>query len=167
MTSPERAQKIDAVSRVVEAEMTLAWQRKSSFEVRAFSLITANLAVATLYFVLQAQLGYTAHTENSPTRALIVISLVLIAVSLVSAGLSVIPRNYPGLEKGAFLDYLREARDDAPHDLVVEMVEMRIVQLEHSVRSNSVKAAFLMAAFVALGFSVILLAVALLLGQVV
>ncbi len=162
---PTRPEKIEAVSKAVESEITLAWARKSSFEVRAFSLITANLAIVTIYFALELQLGFSAHTKDTPTRALVIVSLVLLVASIVAAGLSAVPRDYPGMEAGGFQDYLREAAADEPHDLVAEMVEFRIVQLEAATRSNQAKGVFLLVAFVGLAAGIAALAAALLLAS--
>jgi len=164
MTPPDRSQKLEAVSKVVEAEITLAWARKSSFEVRAFSLITANLAIVTIYFAIESQLGFTAHTRDSPPRALLVASLVALACSIILAALSVIPRNYPGMERGGLQQYLNEASQDLPYDLPAELIEFRIVQLEGAARSNQLKGLFLVIAFCSLGLGVLCLSAALLLA---
>lgn len=162
-----REENIAAVSNVIEAEMTSAWARKASFEVRAFSIVTANLAIVTVFLAVQNALGFTAFTQNGAVRALVVTCLILVSLSLVSAGLSALPRDYPVMEKGGYGDFLKEAADGEAVDLVVEFTEFRIGQLESATLSNEKKAFWTVLAFSLLAAAVMLFAISLVLGSLI
>lgn len=156
-----RSDKIEAISKVIEAEITSAWVRKSSLEVRAFSLISANVAVVTIFFALQSNLGYTAFRQNGLVRLLVIAGLVLMVISVVAALISAFPRNYPVMESGGYGQYLKEASDDEDVDLVFEFVEFRISQLEAASASNSSKSWFVLLAFSTIGVAILVLTIAL------
>ncbi|KRC51871.1 hypothetical protein ASE16_02030 [Leifsonia sp. Root227] len=153
---------------IVEAELTAVGTHKTSLETRAFSLITANLAIATLYFALRTQLGFTADTADGPVRTVLVIALIAVAVSVVAAVLAAVPlryatfeRSYPRQKSGqpepehqGLAALLDDAESGASPDLDTELLQARIYQLDRGNSSNSFKAGTILLAFVATSIAV-------------
>jgi hypothetical protein len=144
------------LSDYVEAEITSAWQRKTSIETRSFALVTMNLGVATLYFALQTQFGINPQTISPTTRTLLLFSVLGLAVSVVNAAASALPFNYPIPAMAAFDDLLAAAKAGDP-DQVEEILESRIKQLKSFTASNSRKVAFMIVSFLAFAAASVLM----------
>lgn len=152
------------LSDYVDKEMSAAWLRKSSFETRAFSLVTLNIGAVTLYFALVNSFGLKVVTSSSPSRFYLLVILLAAAVSIGAAAFSALPANYSALREADFNEFLTEIYDGSGGDHNQVMLELKISQLGVATRSNQRKAIAIFVSFASFGLMALLLVAALLAG---
>jgi hypothetical protein len=145
----------EALGAYIESELNYEWQRKTSFETRAFAIASGNVGLATLFLALDAQFKLTNTLGSTGERALIFTSLACAIASTLAAVFSAIPYNYPTVDHEAISDLLKAidtgSADDA--DICDQVLEARLEQLRRAFHANSTKAVASIAAFIGLGLS--------------
>jgi len=150
------------LSDYVDKEVSSAWLRKSSFETRAFSLVTLNIGAVTLYFALLKGFNLTLVANSFSSRAYFVVILLAATTSIAAAAYSALPADYPALRDADFQEFLTEIYDGKGGDHVLVMLELKIGQLATATRSNQRKAVAIFVSFAAFALLALLLIGALL-----
>lgn len=152
-----------AVATYIDSELTYEWQRKTSFETRAFALVTANLGLVTLFFAISAQTRLLRHFATGFPHAALILTLLPIATSLCLAVCSAMPGNYsaPTVEAIRALQGRVFDRNMSIDQVTEEVVEARLLQLESAGLTNKRRARFSMASFIALAIAVLSLVISL------
>jgi hypothetical protein len=149
----------EVIGAYIESELNYEWQRKASFETRAFAVASGNVGLATLFLALDAQFKFINTLTSGGERAFVFSSLGCAIISTLAAIVSAIPHNYPTVDIEAIRDLMKEvvagkSDDTDVHD---QVLEARLEQLKGATRANSAKAAASVVAFAGLGVSALCL----------
>lgn len=137
----------------VDSELTYEWQRKSAMETRAFGIVTADLALAALFFAIADQLDLLAGLNSSPSAGLRVVATVAAASSVLLSVAAALPMKYAAPRLKAVRRLLADVESMTENDVAQEVLETRVAQLASARISNGIKAALTIAAFVAMATS--------------
>jgi hypothetical protein len=150
----------------VNRELAYEWQRKASFETRAFAIVTANLAITTLFFAISAQLGLEGNFRTAPMKWLLLASLLFAALSTIFAVLVAVPRDYPAPDATGLQEMFHSIVDGkhSAEEAGQDVVEVEIAQLRAATKANDYKATMSIFAFAALAAAALALAAALILA---
>ena len=113
----------------VDSEFAFEWQRKAAFETRAFAIVSANLALATLFLAVGAQFELLAHLDESPASWLRTVAIVAAAISTSAAVAAAFPGNYSAAPADALLELLDRSPSMKPDDIADQIARSRIAQL--------------------------------------
>jgi hypothetical protein len=156
---------LEVLGQHVDDEFRIELDRKNSLETRALGIVSANLAIVTLYFVLVTTQLLSVQVKGGTSRTLTWIALISAIVSLVTALISAVPASYPTTELPAFTDALSDVKLGMPeNELREEIIEARIAQLAAASKLNAWKAGIAILSFAALVAAVALFVIALVLG---
>jgi hypothetical protein len=157
----------DALRDHVSQQTTLEAQRKSSIESKSFSILTASLALITLYIALSNQTQLEANLRKASPRDFLLVALVAAVCSIVAALWAARPIAYPTVS----IDDLNDARgrfraasadsQDTPESIADELLEAQIRDLKEAREINTCRAKSLYAGLVLLGIETIGLIVSL------
>jgi hypothetical protein len=155
---------MEKLAAYVDSEFGYEWQRKSSFETRAFSIVAANLAMTTLFLALSDRLELLPLLREPPSSYLILAALSTSILSIGSGLIAAIPRDYPTPDADALEELFTELteKQSKPQDLQEELLDVRLGQLRAAVNANDKKARYSIAAFTLMGIAAACLASALL-----
>lgn len=122
--------------------------RKSSFETRAFSLVTATLALVTIWLTLDQNLKLAARIAKSNASWLLPVAVICSTGAIICAVASATPtllRKLPPRELVKLFDNL--SRDNPPSSLVTAaLARTQIESLRSRARANSIRAWLLLVA---------------------
>lgn len=149
----------------VDSEFAFEWQRKAAFETRAFAIVSANLALTTLFLAVGAQFQLLAHLDESPASWLRTVAIVAAAISTSAAVAAAFPGNYSAAPADALLELLDRSSNMKPDEIADQIARSRIAQLAQAKKSNATKVVFTFLSFAALGVAACALTAALLLGN--
>jgi hypothetical protein len=154
------------VHEYVTGELTVEWQRKTSFENRAFALVTANFALVTFFFAITAQLKMLANLHHNPSAKLLLAALAAVGGSIAFAVVAAAPGNYPAAEVAGIEELLNDVAtdDDDGQAILEEIIRTQIAQLDKARQTNSCKGFCVFVAFVALAIAAAALSAALILS---
>lgn len=140
----------------VSSELAYEWQRKNSFETRAFAVVIANLGLVTLSVAIGAQTRLFIHLSSGLPHILLISSLLPVALSLASAVLAALPSNYPAPTSAAVRALYDRMKGDqvGSQELTNQIVRARMGQLEIAVISNKRKSTYTIVAFAWLALAV-------------
>lgn len=145
----------------VDSEFDYEWRRKTSLETRAFALVTANLAMVTLYLAVRAQSTLLAVIQGGAPRCFAVVAFALIAISTFAAVISAAPMRYAGPHPDAFQELANSLQSEKAASVQKEIIEARIAQLSRAFEANNRKATYAVFAFICTAGSAVALAGAL------
>lgn len=151
------AEKNKLLRESVEAELKTAWDRKSSFETRAFSLVALNFGFLALYLSLQRKEVLDVRLADGP-RCIFVAAAVVSALSVLCAAASAFPANYPALSVDRLQRHLDVTPESTTDSLARELLQSRILQLEDFRQSNRWKGIVVAISFILFAVCAILYA---------
>ena len=143
-----RSSNVKELLRYVEKELDGETATKSSFEVKAFSLVSLNLGIVTLYFALRTQLALWQSVTWGVPDFLLVASTTLALASVVTAAIVALPARVLLLPNQALDKLYTAATSEAYRGAIIEEVlESRIKQLQAKSDTNSRKATLVVVSF--------------------
>lgn len=141
----------------VVGELATEAARKQAIETRSFSIISANLALPTLFFAFRVQFNLAGKLAHGGLHGASVLALVASGAATVLAVVAAIPWNYPA-PTSADIAELGESLQADPDDVVAQIREARLAQLAKAADTNGWKSVVLFLAFLATGISALSLA---------
>lgn len=139
-----------ALDGYLSATLATEWLRKSSFETRAFALVTANLGFVTLFLALRTQLDLAQRLDRQPASCLALLALAASVASIGAAVVSALPWNYPEVDPQALKDLSADIDAGGADDVSGQIREVRLSQLEKTVAANNIKGVSSLVGFVGL-----------------
>jgi hypothetical protein len=152
----------DQLSNYLARELSDEWQRKASVENRAFALISASLAIAALFFAAGDQLDLFPQLAASPSPGLLIIALVAVSASVLSALLAALPLSYRAPKTKAIDELIRDLPHLSSSEVAAELLQTQLEQLKSARRSNGAKAILIYLSYVSIGCAAVALLSALL-----
>lgn len=135
----------------VTNDLAVEWQRKTSFETRAFAIVTANLASSTLLLALSDRAGLLTRISSSSGRGLAIVAMIAGLASVMTSLLSVRPRaqkSLPVVELESVLSgILRGAK---PEEVLSATVDARLGILDTIVKANDARGRWIATAYILL-----------------
>jgi hypothetical protein len=147
----------DALRDYVSQQVTLESQRKSSMETKSFSILTASLALVTLYIALSNQPQLGEDLKKAGPRTFLLVALIGAVVAISAALWAARPIGYPAVSI-ADLNDIRErlvatmAKDDPdPAPIADELLEAQLRDLKDARTINTSRAHAVFASLLFLG----------------
>ncbi|MGW0247637.1 hypothetical protein ACWDYH_13460 [Nocardia goodfellowii] len=138
---------LEAVSDYLDLELATAWQRKASFESRAFPIVTMDVGLVTLYLLLMKTLDLKVVTSGFWPTTTAVLIVIFAALSILSAALVALPAQYPGYSANGFASLYLEAVENESSNHYQRIVEIKIRSYERACVSNQRKARIVFGSF--------------------
>lgn len=157
-TAQERLAELGAY---VDAELGSEWLRKTSLESRTLAVLTANLTTVTLFLALRGQFELADELAQPGPHAMVTVALSALVGSVVLAVLNALPLPYKAATPAAARAVYNDIVAGQAPDTTADIVDVRLTQLEASVRWNRVKSALAAASVLVYGAGVGLLVVVL------
>ncbi|WP_433578564.1 hypothetical protein [Nocardia brasiliensis] len=139
---------LEALSDFLDKEIATAWQRKSSFESRAFPLVTMNVGLTTLYLTLLKSFDLQIVITGFWPSTWILTTIAAAFSSILFAALAALPARYPGHSVSSFWGLYEEAMKEQDADHYQRIVESKLFAYESACISNQRKALFIFVSFV-------------------
>lgn len=141
-----------ALMEALSAELSEELARKTSFEMRAFAVVTANLALVTIWLSLDQALGLAARVVSEFGQTPLAIMAWSAVSAVVFAVLSAVPLLQKRIVGDDWSELLNYIIDEKPLDSAVlaALVRTRIVALKSRQAANTFRAWLLLASTVAL-----------------
>ncbi|MET7774154.1 hypothetical protein [Nocardia sp. NPDC005366] len=136
-----------AMSDYLDKEISIAWQRKVSFESRAFPIVTMDVGLVTLYLTLVKSLDLKLVTTGFWPTSIALLIVLAAALSILAAALVALPSRYPGYSAGGFAELYQEILDEKQVAHEQRIVESKIGSYEIACQSNHRKARMVFVAF--------------------
>ena len=148
------------LSEYVSASLATEWQRKSSFETRAFAVVSANVGMVTLAFVLARELALKGF--DGVARQFLLGALAATVVSIVSAVVAARPGNFGTVYPEGLRHLLTKIVDGLdPVETAHQLVEVQLKDLEAARNANDLKVLWIGVSFAAFAVQCAMLSFAL------
>lgn len=160
----EGLESLRVLSSYLESEVAAENNRKNSFEMRSFALISANLAVATLLITMAERFDRLNQLGAGAAAPLSGVAVVLASVSIVLGVAAAIPRGEPSPKSQTELELLSEIRADEglePESLLVDIAELRIEQVKRMREINQQRGVLIVGSVAAFGVAALFIVIAL------
>lgn len=138
---------LDVVSDYLDKELAVAWLRKSSFETRAFPIVTMDVGLVTLYLTLIKTLDLKLVTQEGWPHTLAILIVVAASLSILFAALTAFPLPYAAYSPDGFDELFEEILQKKHAAHAQYIVERKIQAYRSAWISNRIKAAFVFASF--------------------
>ncbi|MFI6170512.1 hypothetical protein ACIBCN_27275 [Nocardia sp. NPDC051052] len=130
---------LDIVSDYLDKELAVAWLRKSSFETRAFPIVTMDVGLVTLYLTLIKTLDLKLATQEGWPHLLAIMIVVAASLSILFAALTALPLPYAGYSPDGFDELLEEVLREQNAAHAQYIVERKIETYRSACASNKIK----------------------------